>query len=145
MLLIRFLVIALFLLLPAGVLIPSAYAVTPPAPVAPVAAKLLVSWKNAATRADGTPLAATEIKQTNIYVTSLASVIVVQQTDGAPTSYSYVLPAGICIKATDGIAATHTDTGGLESATSAVAKVAADICGPKSLPSQPTAVTATAG
>lgn len=141
----RALIIGLVCLLPTAVFVQTAHAVTPPAPVAPVAVKLLVSWKNAATRADGTPLAAAEIKQTNIYITSLSSVIVVPQIDGAPTNYSYALPAGVCIKTTDGIAATHTDTGGLESATSAVAKVSADLCGPKSPPSAPGGVTGAGG
>lgn len=123
-----------------------AHAVTPPAPIAPAAAKLLASWTNPTTRTDAAPLAASEIKQANIYITSLSSVIAVPAVSSLPaTSYTYTLPAGVCVKTTDSIAVTVTDTGGLESAASNAWKPAADICGPKSLPSPPTGVVATAG
>jgi hypothetical protein len=123
-----------------------AHSATPPAPIAPAAAKLLASWTNPTTRTDTAPLAASEIKQANIYITSLASVITVPAVSNVPaTSYTYALPAGVCVKTTDSIAVTVTDTGGLESAASNVWKPAADICGPKSLPNPPTGVAATAG
>ncbi len=142
----RVFLIGLFFLLPTAALVQVAHAVTPPAPVSPTVAKLLVSWTNPITRTDGAPLAASEIKQANIYVTSLSSVITVPAASGVPaTSYTYTLPAGVCIKTTDGVAATVTDTSGLESGASNVWKPAADLCGPKQLPGPPTGVTATAG
>ncbi len=119
-----------------------ANAITPPTPTEPAQAVALINWKMPTTRADNTPLALSEIRSINIYVTSLDSVIVV----GSPaTSYSYVLPAGTCLKTTDGVQATATDTDGRESAASNVAHIAADLCGPKPLPGAPTALTVTAG
>jgi hypothetical protein len=118
-----------------------AFAVTPPTPAAPVAAKLQFDWILPTTRTDGAPLAANEIAKTRIYVTSFDSVIDVA---GQAKAYTYTLPAGVCVAATDNAQATVVDTEGRESAASAVVKLPA-LCGPKPLPAAPTSLRVSAG
>jgi hypothetical protein len=118
-----------------------AMAITPPAPVDAELAKVLYTWSHAQTRLTGVPLALTEIKESRIYITSLSAYITVP----APAaSYTYVVPAGQCIRATDGAQVTNVDTGGLEGPGSNVAKVAADVCSGKSRPAAPGNVKVTA-
>jgi hypothetical protein len=111
-----------------------AEAITPPPPVVPSLARLLYSWTVPPTRADGAPLAPTEVKEYRIYISSLESVISVP----APaTSYVYIVPSGACVRAADGAAVTAVDTGNLESAASNVVQLSADACSGKSPPGKP--------
>jgi hypothetical protein len=142
MILLRAIVIGLFCLLPTAVFINVAHAVTPPTPTESEVKTAKFDWIMPTTRADGSALPLSEIRQANLYVESLAAPIVVP----APaTSYSYALPPGACIKKTENIQATATDTNGLESAASERATLSADICGPKSRPAAPTGLTVSAG
>jgi hypothetical protein len=117
-----------------------AEAITPPPPVISSLAKVLYSWDNPTTRLAGDALTIGELKETRLYITSLAAYITVP----APaSSYTYVVPSGQCIKASDGAQVTAVDTGMLESAGSNIVKVSADACSGKSLPGSPGNVKAT--
>jgi hypothetical protein len=112
-----------------------AYAITPPPPVAPTLASVILTITPATTRADKvTPFAASEMKENRLYFTQLSAYIVVP----APTlTYTWIVPSGQCFKTTDAVAATTVDTGGLESAASTDVTVTADRCSGKSLPGAP--------
>ncbi len=138
---IRALIVIAFCLLPTAVFVQVAYGVPPPAPVTPAIAKLLFTLTLPTTRADESPLLPSEIAKTRIYVTSFASVI---EINSAATSYTYVLPAGVCVAATDSAAATVVDSGGRESAASVSVNMPV-ICGPKPLPSAPANLKVVAG
>lgn len=111
-------------------------AVAPPTP--PAGDKLSLNVVLPTTRVNGSALATSEIRQVTYYISSLTSPIVVV---GPTTSFVYTLPVGVCLKATDQVAATVTDTGGLESAGSVPVAIGKDLCGPKLLPSAPTVKT----
>lgn len=119
-----------------------AHAIKPPTPTETEVAHAKFSWAMPTTRVDGTALPLSEIRQVSIYVESLSAAIAVPS---PATSYSYALPAGTCIRKTENIQATATDTNGVESAASERATLEADICGPKSRPAAPTALTVTRG
>lgn len=112
-----------------------AYAITPPPPVAPHLASVIITITPATTRADNvTPLALSEIKEHRLYFTQLAAYIAVP----APTLvYTWIVPSGQCFKTTDSVAGTTVDTGGMESAASASVSATADVCSGKSLPGKP--------
>jgi len=111
------------------------YAITPPPPVAPTLASVILTITPATTRADKvTPFAASEIKENRLYFTELAAYIAVPPTISV---YTYLVPSGQCVKATDSITATTVDTGGLESAASVAVSVPADRCSGKLLPGAP--------
>jgi hypothetical protein len=111
-----------------------AMAITPPTPVEPKLAAVLYTWNHAQTRRTGIPLALAEIKESRIYITSLSAYITVP---GPAASYTYVVPSGQCIRATDGAQVTNVDTGGLEGDGSNVVKTTVDVCSGKSLPGAP--------
>jgi hypothetical protein len=121
----------------------TATAITPPAPVAPKLESVLYSWTPATTRNDGSPMAASERRETRLYVTALSAYIAVPE---PAANYTYILPAGQCFKTTDAVAATTVDTDGRESAASiSVSASPRDMCGPKALPAAPTTVKAATG
>lgn len=120
-----------------------ALAITPPAPIAPKLESVLYSWTPATTRNDGSPMAASERRETRLYVTALSAYIAVPE---PASNYTYILPAGVCLKTSDGVAATTVDTDGRESPASiTVAATPQDRCGPKPLPAAPTSVKAVIG
>jgi hypothetical protein len=112
-----------------------AYAITPPPPVAPTLASVILTITPATVRADKvTPFALSEIKEHRLYFTQLSAYIAVP----APTLvYTWIIPSGQCFKAADSVAATTVDTGGLESDGSVSVSLAADRCSGKSLPGKP--------
>lgn len=130
------------LILLLAILSPLAGAITPPPPVTPSIATVLYSWDHPTTRADGNPLALAEIKETRLYISSLAAFIPVA---GPAKTYTYIVPSGQCIRKTDGAQVTSVDAGNLESAGSITVSTAEDVCAGKSLPRPPTNVKATAG
>src|SRR5688572_12321528 len=87
-----------------------AHAIKAPLPVTPAIASVLYSWTPPTTRVNGMALTAAERKETRLYLSSLTAYIAVPE---PATSYTYVLPAGQCIRATDTAEATAVDTGGL--------------------------------
>lgn len=111
------------------------YAITPPPPVAPVLASVILTITPATLRADKiTPFAASEIKEHRLYFTQLSAYIAVP----APTLvYTWIVPSGQCFKSTDSVSATTVDIGNLESAGSVSVSVTADRCSGKSLPGAP--------
>jgi hypothetical protein len=105
------------------------YAITPPPPVAPKLASVILTITPAILRADNvTPFTASEIKEHRLYFTQLTAYIAVSPT--LPT-YTYIVPSGQCFKKTDAVAATTVDTGGLESEASVSVSAPADVCSGK--------------
>lgn len=111
------------------------YAITPPPPVAPKLASIILTITPATLRADKqTPMALSEIKEHRLYFTQLSAYIAVPM---PALTYTWIIPSGQCFKTTDAVAATTVDTGGLESDGSVSATVTADRCSGKSLPGKP--------
>jgi hypothetical protein len=109
-----------------------AYAITPPPPVAPHLASVILTITPATVRADNvTPFAASEVKEYRLYFTQLTAYITAPPAASGPTTYTYIVPNGQCFKTTDAVAATTVDTGGLESAGSATVSATADTCSGK--------------
>lgn len=119
-----------------------AHAIKPPAPVAVEVAGVTYSWALPTTRVSGVTLTPAERKETRLYISSLSAYIVVPE---AGTSYTYIVPAGQCIRKTDTAAVTAVDTEGRESAGSMEVSTPVDVCGPKALPAAPTAVKVAIG
>jgi hypothetical protein len=112
-----------------------AEAITPPPPVTPTLASVIIEITPATVRADNvTPFTAAEIKENRLYFTQLSAYIAVAA--GVKT-YTYIVPSGQCFRTTDGVAGTTVDSGNLESEASAVARVTGDRCSGKSLPGKP--------
>lgn len=111
-----------------------ATAITPPPPVAPALASVLVEITPATMRADDvTPFAQGEIKEHRLYFTNLSAYIAVP---ASARTYTYIVPSGKCFRTTDGVAGTTVDQGGLESRGSATVSVTEDRCS-KTLPGAP--------
>lgn len=109
-----------------------AYAITPPPPVAPHLASVILTITPATVRADNvTPFAASEVKEYRLYFTQLTAFITAPPAASGPTTYTYIVPNGQCFKTTDAVAATTVDTGGLESAGSATVSATVDACSGK--------------
>jgi hypothetical protein len=119
-----------------------AMAIKPPAPVTPAIAAVLYSWALPTTRVSGAALAPAERKETRLYISSLSAYIAIPE---AAASYTYIVPAGQCIRKTDIAAVTAVDTEGRESAGSMEVSTVGDVCGPKALPAAPTSVKVAIG
>jgi hypothetical protein len=112
-----------------------ASAVTPPPATTAAGGKVKFDWVLPVTRQNGAALATSEIAQTTLYVESFLAPIVVS---GTATTLTYVLPVGVCIKATDRVWATVTDTSGAAGAASDPVLMDTEVCGPKSPARAPT-------
>src|SRR5690348_656671 len=103
-----------------------AMAITPPTPTAPKQASVVINWNADTLRADlVTPLSSSERKEARIYITSLSAYIAVPE---PATTYTYLVPWGACVKATDSVQVTQVDTLGQEGAASDPKNPGGDSC-----------------
>lgn len=123
------------IILTAAALIRPAQAVTAPPATPTVCDTLKISWTLPTTRIDGSALPLSELAKVQLWFTNETAPIDVT----APaTSYNYKIPIGYTTTVTDAMAATVTDTAGLESTMSPLVLLGANHKCPKALPAAPT-------